>query len=277
MQFRLAGTLHHEPSLYSCYVQTALMNGAMENIAVGIKRHLWTSEDLQIFDHYLEHVNLVAALVPALRGDRAEFNDAIATASTAKTSTGQWDKMFDLTAPMPGLKRTPLATGAAVLNRLSGASTDQSFYNRHIQKIVDTLVGTVPIRPADLAFIEQRIDTVFMLTHYFSAVNMSMKSQIIPLAFRRQDAAAQTRIAGALEQYWLAHHAYPGALTALPPAFSKLDSTLGGSPMHYRLESGGGFLLWSEGWNEINEGGVAPTRSSDSKSLDWVWGMAWPR
>jgi hypothetical protein len=270
-QLRLSETLRREPSVSSFVVQATLTNRATEKIAVGIKRHLWTSEDLQIFERNLKRANLVEALVLSLRGSRAEFNDAASIAKTARTSEGRWNKMLALIVPYPGAGKNVFGKTAAATYRFSAAN-DQIFFNRHIQKIVDTLASTSPLRPADFPSVGQSPDRLFLVTHFFSAMNISMTSEMIPFAFRRQDAVRQTRIACALEQYRLMHHAYPKALTALPPTFSKLDSILGDSPMHYRLEKNDSFVLWSEGWNEIDDGGVAPRRAMGSYLLhDWVW------
>ncbi len=88
--------------------------------------------------------------------------------------------------------------------------------------------------------------------------------------------ADQGQIACALERYHLVRGNYPEALDALVPAFmAKLPHDLiGGQPLHYRRTDDGKFLLYSVGWNETDDGGMAGKGNSDYDSRlrgDWVW------
>ncbi len=89
----------------------------------------------------------------------------------------------------------------------------------------------------------------------------------------------ETRIACALERYHLAHGIYPGSLDALIPAC--IDAVphdiMNGQPYHYQLRDNGMFLLYSVGWNQTDDGGVAIYTDSnhhpsqDYEHGDWVW------
>jgi len=94
------------------------------------------------------------------------------------------------------------------------------------------------------------------------------------------------RVACALERYRLAHGEYPESLNALAPQFmGKIPhDIINGQPLKYRRDppsqsssaAGGQFVLYSVGWNETDDGGVAvfrkgSTRIVDTDQGDWVW------
>ena len=63
----------------------------------------------------------------------------------------------------------------------------------------------------------------------------------------------------ALERCRLARGAFPESLDALAPQFiAKVPhDVIGGQPLKYRREADGSFVLYSVGWNEKDDGGVA--------------------
>jgi hypothetical protein len=88
----------------------------------------------------------------------------------------------------------------------------------------------------------------------------------------------EARIACALERHRLANRAFPDALDSLAPM--EIDSVphdiMNGKPYHYQLQPDGTFLLYSVGWNQVDDGGKmvfekdAPAHH-DYAEGDWVW------
>jgi hypothetical protein len=79
-----------------------------------------------------------------------------------------------------------------------------------------------------------------------------------------------------LERFRQIDGEYPATLDALVPSFiEKLPhDIIGGQPLHYRRTDDGKFLLYSVGWDEVDEGGkVALNRdgAEDRTRGDWVW------
>ena len=74
----------------------------------------------------------------------------------------------------------------------------------------------------------------------------------------------------ALERYHLAHGEYPETLDALMPQFIKKlpHDIIGGQPLQYQRTNDGKFLLYSVGWNETDDGGIAGDKMDQG---DWVW------
>ena len=88
-----------------------------------------------------------------------------------------------------------------------------------------------------------------------------------------QTAFNQAAIACALERYRLANGHFPDALAALAPGFISTlpNDVLTGEPYKYRLTEDGRFVLYSVGWDEKDDGGVAGKALFDYKQGDWVW------
>lgn len=93
----------------------------------------------------------------------------------------------------------------------------------------------------------------------------------------------QARLACALERYYLQHHQYPAALSALVPGFLAavpLD-VIDGQPMRYARTPAGRYRLWSLGTDADDDGGKvipSPTDTPDAPKVnasdypgDWVW------
>jgi hypothetical protein len=97
------------------------------------------------------------------------------------------------------------------------------------------------------------------------------------------------RVACALERYRLTNGKLPDTLEALAPQFLAAvpNDVIDGKPLHYRPAADGGYLLYSIGWNQTDEGGELalkrqrvheraeelPFVSVDIAQGDWVWKM----
>ena len=85
----------------------------------------------------------------------------------------------------------------------------------------------------------------------------------------------QALIACALERFRLSQSKYPETLDALIPRFAdKLPHDLiRGEPLKYQRTAEGSFKLYSIGWNEKDDGGVAGKAIAWQIATDgdWVW------
>jgi hypothetical protein len=93
-----------------------------------------------------------------------------------------------------------------------------------------------------------------------------------------QESVDLARVAIALERYRLALGTYPDSLDALAPKYMPEvpADIINGRPLRYRLTPDGQFVLYSVGWNEQDDGGVADQGNStdtgiDLEKGDWVW------
>ncbi len=97
----------------------------------------------------------------------------------------------------------------------------------------------------------------------------------LPSLLRDQTLVNEGQIACALERYRLARGEYPEKLDSLAPQFiTKLphDIITGDALKYHRTESGG-FVLYSVGWNQADDGGQIsnPRDRADAKKGDWCW------
>jgi hypothetical protein len=97
-------------------------------------------------------------------------------------------------------------------------------------------------------------------------------------AAQAQAAVNLARIACALERYRLSQGKYPETLDALMPQYSKRlpHDVINGQPFKYHGTKDGQFVLYSIGWNEVDDGGETVSAKGskptvDWKRGDWVW------
>jgi hypothetical protein len=112
----------------------------------------------------------------------------------------------------------------------------------------------------------------------------NVEGAIRKAAFAQQGVEAAI-IACALERYRRSHQHYPDKLDLLVPDFVRNLSTdiISGQPLHYRQIDTEHYLLYSIGWNEIDDGGKLIWGNTNAGSSgrseggvvpldgDWVW------
>jgi hypothetical protein len=267
--FRLSSILRNDPGKLSLYDRSCVANYAMNAIATGIERHLWTADDLRAFEQELSRIDLVADLPFALRSDRAKFNHLFSTAAAAPNAKAAWDLIYD--DPHGSRYATPrnrimevIAAGHHLL-----APGDQSFYNRHIQSLLDALAGHGALHPQNAPFHDKTPGLHSFLTHCLSFLRAQPLKIIVARIYYTQDQVRQSRVACALEAWRLAHDSYPASLQALPAPYGQLHSPIANAPFHYLPKSDDSFRLWSDGWNKIDDGASS---GADFHGGDWVWG-----
>jgi hypothetical protein len=158
-------------------------------------------------------------------------------------------------------------------NELNFARMNQEW----LLPLVDTnthVVSPLALRRANDVIEEEK-------KHYspykFQALNtMSVLSLSAKKIAQLQCQIDLARVAIALERYRLAHGNYPETIDVLAPKFiSEIPhDVINGQPLHYRRTEGGRFVLYSVGWNEMDDGGqVVLTKSGsvDREKGDWVW------
>ncbi|MGH8047518.1 MAG: hypothetical protein ACREKL_09750, partial [Chthoniobacterales bacterium] len=268
--FRLAGTLKGEPALLPFLVRTSITSIALQPLESGIKSHAWTAGDLEAFSRELDRVNLVSALAFAFRGERGFFNQLLNAARSGSDPSMSWSKFARRGfGGFGGGNRTAEIVFASLYPLTSGG--DQVFYNRQLQAVIDVLDATGGIKPAAFPRQNTSASVAFRATHLLSFFGLSNFDAAIRKTLFIQETVLQFRIACALEQYWLAHHAYPASLKELPSTFAIPKSVFAGQSFHYLLEKDGTFRLWSPGWNGTDEHGVSSPKRGDYESYDWLW------
>jgi hypothetical protein len=112
----------------------------------------------------------------------------------------------------------------------------------------------------------------------FAATAIPNLYRAVQITARNQNTANMAQVACALERYHLANGSYSETLEALMPKFiEKLPhDIINGGRLKYRRD-GDSFVLYSIGWNEKDDGGVAASTQDDhpyAENGDWVWPYA---
>lgn len=110
----------------------------------------------------------------------------------------------------------------------------------------------------------------------FSQMLMPNLLQLFQYTAVTQTGMDEGRLACALERYRMANGSYPETLGALIPQYigDLPTDVCNGQPLIYRREKDG-FVLYSVGWNERDDGGNVVTVKGEEKvdlnQGDWVW------
>jgi hypothetical protein len=264
---RVANTLAGEPNRLMLIIRVGNLASAASVIDEGIVQHAWDDSELLLFSRTLAGIDLLPQLASALRGERGSVNSYI--------ENGTVNRYIEMSAEM-NWAQSPADPLQSALYPIC-KELDQSYFNRYQQQKIDLLCGPSGARPADLPAIPGNY-LLFLITHPVTAAAAAVSQDFLSRILAWQSLLLQARIACALERYWLKNQAYPASLDLLVPEFLSAipHDVIASQPFRYRKNADGTFLLWSVGWNETDEGGVADWPLNYT-TKDWVWNQSVPR
>jgi hypothetical protein len=286
LMLRLVDSVQTEPIIITHLVRMAVMQMAIQCIYEGLSEHKWSDAQLADMDAGLAKINYPADFQVCVHAETAahvKIYDWIAQ----KRSRGRIlvEDISDY-----GNKRTPAST----IDLLSAGfylMPKGWFYQgdlmlaEHSQAWGSMVAaGTQPIISPQAVLQASNATATILYRHPapFKFLGRLMMPELSNYAKRTafaQESADLTRIAIALERYYLANGAYPASLDALAPKYMQDIPTdiINGDPLQYHLTQDGRFVLYSVGWNEKDDGGVAiPAKDPagtgvDINKGDWVW------
>ena len=270
--------LKRDPTLVGGLV--AIGTAAISNAAIyeGLARHEWNDAQLLDMQKMLKPINFLADFQFAMRCEVAQsIEDINFFQHTSRSELRRLFGWLDSDESLSVLVDVPWPSGWWDQNKSREANfvfqslaTVDSHAQRAFPKKDDGLEN-------EIAQAEARWDAS---APWKILANVSA-GPIVKAMQKYSEAQVwldETRIACALERYRLAHGVYPGTLEALVPAcIDELPhDIMNGEPYHYRFNADGTFLLYSVGWNQVDDGGKvvfkkdAPTQV-DYEQGDWVW------
>lgn len=227
-------------------------------IAQGLQRGAWQESQLDALQKQLKETDLCSFVFEALREGPAHISRV---AEFSNTPYWGWSKLFRWSVPRGWIYQMMVVTVEFEDEILTGVDLEKN-----------------TISPTTLDKSMHHLETA--LSHH-SPFNL-LADIAIPNSVKAWQSTAynqtlvnEAQIACALERYRLAHGEYPETLDALLPQFIENipHDIIGGARLHYRRTADGKFLLYSIGWNEIDDGGQEPPRDPiDFTKGDWVWG-----
>lgn len=272
---RLADSLNGEATLVSLLVRFSVLGIANDAIWEGIARGTWNDAQLAIVEERLRGYDLLPETQNALRAERAQMLSVLETAlqkaelgkllSLVTTFNTDGVAMRDSTGSFLITTLYPQGWAYADLARMA------TVHQRWIDALNDRENG---LRPADFEFLQEEImkwNFPTKIKHLLSALTLPAVASVVSKGASQQAGIDQARVALALERYRLAHGDFPAALDLLVPQFIPALPTdvMTNQPLHYRRVSADDFLLWSIGWDAVDDGGkpVDPK----TKMGDWIW------
>jgi hypothetical protein len=245
--------------------------GAMINVAVtglysgivqdGLRLHAWREPQLQAIRRQLQQTDLLAAVVEALKEERAASCRTFET-----TSRRELLKLFDTRGSSSKLALAWMPRGWFFQNMAVGAELQQEVLGS--MDLTNRLV-----RPRQVAEIVRKLSPKSEHRSPYSflvAIALPNFAKALQTAAANQAQVDQAQLACALETYRFAQGCYPESLDALAPQFVERlpHDLIGGQPLKYRRTDNGGYLLYSIGWDEKDDGGIPGKTKEDG---DWVW------
>lgn len=277
--FRLSDSIRDEPLLIDHLVRLSMCSINLQTLREGLVRHAWSDAQLAELEKYLGSLDLLSELKQAMRGERA-FNvagiDFIRRQGILADQTTYLEE--DGGAQQTDFGFGFMPSGWLYQNMLTIAQMHQQFT---IAVADEKQHRVFP----DVA--RANTETVEALFHKWSPHNIF--ARLMFPAFgktgqksgRFQTFVDAARIACALERYRLTDGSFPEKLDALVPQFmEKLpNDVIDGKPLRYRPDNGGGYILYSIGWNQTDDDGEigfgkGKKPSVDPTKGDWVWVMS---
>jgi hypothetical protein len=278
LALQLADKVRTEPILISHLVRVAMVQLMLQPVWEGLAQHKWPDAQLAALDEELAKLNFPASYRLSMRGELAGQSDEMELLRRHPERVEELESLRDFLG-----KKTDVTLPVALVARLVPAGW---FYQNQYRSarlleeycipVVDTSRGTFSPTVARQGEAALAAETASPF-NLFARLILPAQGQAATRLAHGQASVNLARTAMALERCRLARRAFPEALDALAPQFiAKVPhDVIGGQPLKYRREAHGSFVLYSVGWNETDDGGVAgldKEGAMDMQSGDWVWG-----
>jgi hypothetical protein len=287
LMFDLLEVSRIEPFLISHLVCVAEFNGfTLPAILAGLAGQQWNEGQLRELQGRLENLEFLRDGRRVLEAERAFGTVTLDRMRRIANRSELYRSWFDPNRP----GESPGAFEWTVLPAIMEIAPGGWF---HLEKVnycsfMDDLLTSIDlenlrVRPGSVRRLETRIEEEstgsrlgLFLSHRFFASEMVTSQTSIRRSAFAHCGRDMTLLACALERHRLARGSIPGRLEDLAPDFTDripLD-VFTGEPPHYRPTGSGGYVLYSVGWNEKDDGGEPGKEWFSSKDGDWVWRIA---
>jgi hypothetical protein len=270
---RLSDSLRSEPILIDHLVRIATLSSDLQTVREGLLRHAWNEGQLTEIEGYLAQVNLLAEYKHAMYGERACGTEGV---DFLRRQGFRADPFSSISSEEGSFAVRFIPSGMFYQNML----TISRFFEDFTLPAVDERAHRVSPElsaKGQRAIEEMRRGPYTILAKLLLPAlgNAVRKSAVM------QTYMDATRVACALERYRLANGKLPASLDGLAPRILAAvpSDVIDGKPLRFRLEPDGGYVLYSVGWNQTDDGGVLAWSKDKKESVDlehgdWVWRMA---
>jgi hypothetical protein len=289
---RLSEYLKDSPTLVAAMTKVALVGLSMDSIKGGIDNGLWKEEQLVAMQNTLKDINLVAEVAQAVRAERAASLLRIENLPDRSTSLAKaFYGVFNLGSQPP--EAIDKLSAFSVFTPRGWLYQNEVSLCRFQQTLLDALQPS-PTRIDSLTLDKVQKDIraqqgnyrtlPYCLVSYLFCPNLQTCFVVTSID---QTLVQQAYLACGLERFRLHEGNYPSQLDELLPDYADRipNDLFSPNPLHYRpLKTEGGYLIWSVGWDQKDDGGRYNTSTgthldstifiayqNELKDGDWVW------
>lgn len=260
---RLSFTQQNEPLLISLLVRVSTTGLALRVLDQGLADHVWTGDQIALYQELLEKIDLPKDLLFVLRGERIYGRES--WKALQPRQQGFWAAL-EIQATRLLLEKNAAYHALLMQGALESMehSLHESGWNRSNAQVFKE-------EQAALAHSPLHRMMYMMLTLAIPALDGAIEKTV-----ECQTQVDQSLIACSLERYRLAHGSYPSSLDALVPEYlTKIpNSPINRKPMNYSVKPDSTFLLWTPSWNlQSLDGKPGPFIGEG----DIVWGQPIPK
>jgi hypothetical protein len=249
-------------TLVGAMINVAVAGVYVEVIGDGFRLHAWRAEDLVELEKQLSEIHLLIPVAEAFQAEPAATTRALETIPINKILGdfgGSGGNLLRI-APRGWVLQNIAHQAPFLFSRMEGLDSARE-----------------SVSPAVFREDQAQLEKFLSKRSPYNIVARQMIpnfQRAIQTTARNQTLANEARIACALERYRFAHGQYPDALDALAPQFIASiphDVIKDGHLIYQRGDTG--FLLYSLGWNQKDDGGKIVKNGSvpDPAQGDWAW------
>jgi hypothetical protein len=276
---RLVQHFEREPILLCQLLRLAYASMVVQPLWEGLDSHAWSASQLDELQGMLARVDFLTSLDRSWKAERVFLGSRSMTVNGASIwSLESFKGLFEGDSTPPSrpalvLRWLVIPRGWFLQNAVRGARA----VKESVSDPLDVKAHRVDARRQEAALkrIQQAQHSPY--TFLVRGIPPALAAQNIRAA-RFQVDFLQAATACALERYHRAKDAYPERLAELGTPVP-LD-VIGGQPLVYRRTPEGGYLLYSLGWNGLDDGGTIGQGQNAITEGDWVWtisGRSTPR
>jgi len=275
----LSNASHSEPILISQLVRIAQVQFALETIAYGMRQ--WSGEQLEELQTRLGQFNFCGDIQRALEAEQVFLGGGVI--DFIRRSSKEYNALASNNSEMPGVLLGVIPKGWFDFEKVNYY---RLYDNYLVPEVID--LKNMRVNPSKVQQARDKIDIrlrkspgALVVRHLlFASLLMPSLERAVRKAAFAQEGVQVASVACALERYRRANGRFPEALDLLIPQFAaKLaPDIITGLPLHYRREESGQYVLYSIGWNEVDDNGVVATgkkeqgaESAAPDQGDWVW------
>jgi hypothetical protein len=277
LAFACADAIKSEPFSISQIVRRRILEGDLQPIWEGLSAHRWSNDQIVAFQCYLSGMDLLTKYQEVSKSELA-FTCAWINSLPADPESYYAIHEEFFTDRQWALINLIMPRGWYYQNELSAARFFQD------DLLPDVATQTQRVYPDITQTNVERFERISVTPYTFAFKHLG--GVLSPQEFARtQTEINLALVACALERFRMEQGHFPDKLDVLVPAYlEKLPhDIMNGEPLKYRLAGDGRFVLYSVGWNEIDDGGTFPNpRKAEGKGLrkansyqpetgDWVW------